>query len=48
MVEGPVFGMAASLVPVEVAREPTFNQDRRGFIFKTWSKEKLDDVRAVV
>ena len=45
MVEGPVFAVAAGLVPVEVAQEPTFNKDRQGFIFKTWSKEELDDGR---
>lgn len=45
MVEGPAFSRAAGLVPVETAQDPTFNKDRQGFLFKTWSKEELDDAR---
>jgi len=42
MVEGPVFGIAAGLVPTELALDPTFNKDRQGFLGRTWSKEELD------
>lgn len=33
VIEGPVFGVVAGLVPPAVAQEPTFNNDRQGFIF---------------
>lgn len=45
IIEGPVFGVVAGLVPPAVAQEPTFNRDRKGFIFEDWSKEELDDGR---
>lgn len=45
MVEGPVFGMAAGLVPVDVAADPTFLADRQGMLGRSWSKEELEEGR---
>ncbi|KAH4959249.1 hypothetical protein HBI81_192100 [Parastagonospora nodorum] len=42
IVEGPVFGMAAGLVPVKMAHEPTFFKDRQGMLGRNWSKEELE------
>jgi hypothetical protein len=42
VVEGPVFGMAAGLVPVKMAHEPTFFKDRQGMLGRNWSKEELE------
>lgn len=44
-IEGPVFGIAAGLVPVDIATESTFNNDRKGFLGRDWSKEELEDGR---
>jgi glutathione S-transferase len=46
MIEGPVFAMAAGLVPVDVAQDPTFKKDRKGMLGKTWEREELDEGRA--
>jgi hypothetical protein len=46
MVEGPVFAMAAGLVPVEFVQDPTFKKDRRGMLGKTWEREELEEGRA--
>jgi hypothetical protein len=45
MIEGPVFEMAAGLVPVEMAQDPTFNKDRQGMLNRNWSREELEDGR---
>ncbi|KAF2030913.1 hypothetical protein EK21DRAFT_100055 [Setomelanomma holmii] len=45
MIEGPVFGQAAGLVPVDVAQDPNFNKDRQGMLGRNWSKEELDEGR---
>lgn len=45
MIEGPVFGIAAGLVPVEVAQDETFAKDRKGFMGRDWSKEELEGGR---
>jgi hypothetical protein len=45
MIEGPVFGMAAGLVPVDVAQDPTFKEDRKGLLGKTWEREELEEGR---
>jgi hypothetical protein len=45
MIEGPVFGMAAGLVPVDVAQDPTFKEDRKGMLGKTWEREELEEGR---
>jgi hypothetical protein len=42
IIEGPVFGMAAGLVPVEMAQDPTFLKDRQGMLGRNWSKEELE------
>jgi glutathione S-transferase len=42
MVEGPVFRMAAGLMPVQ---EDMFRKDRKGFLGRSWGKEELDDGR---
>jgi hypothetical protein len=45
MIEGPVFSMAAGLVPVDVAQNPTFKKDRQGMLGKTWDREELEEGR---
>lgn len=45
-IEGPVFGIAAGLVPVDIATEATFHNDRKGFLGREWTKEELEDGRA--
>ncbi|KAF1945713.1 hypothetical protein EJ02DRAFT_500660 [Clathrospora elynae] len=45
MIEGPVFGIAAGLVPLEVVRDPVFSADRQGMFGKTWSEEELREGR---
>jgi hypothetical protein len=45
VIEGPVFGMAAGLVPVEVVQDEAFRQDRQGMMGRTWSREELDEGR---
>lgn len=44
-IEGPVFGIAAGLLPVEIATESNFNKDRQGFLGRNWSKEELENGR---
>jgi glutathione S-transferase len=46
MIEGPVFGVAAGLIPPESAQDPGVKKDRQGFLGKTWEKEELDEGRA--
>jgi hypothetical protein len=45
IIEGPVFSMAGGLVPVEVAQDPKFKNDRQGMMGRTWSREELDEGR---
>lgn len=45
MIEGPVFGYAAGLVPVGVAQDPTFKKDRQGMLGRTWEKVELEEGR---
>jgi glutathione S-transferase len=45
IIEGPAFGMAAGLVPVEMAQDPTFNKDRQGMLGRTWTREELEGGR---
>lgn len=45
MIEGPVFSMAAGLIDVDVAQDPTFNKDRQGMLGRSWSKEELEKGR---
>jgi glutathione S-transferase len=45
MIEGPVFSMAAGLVPVDVAQNPTFKKDRQGMLGKTWERKELEEGR---
>lgn len=45
MIEGPVFSMAAGLVPVDMAQDPTFLKDRQGMLGRTWSREELEGGR---
>jgi hypothetical protein len=42
IIEGPVFTMAAGLMPVQ---EEMFRKDRRGFLGRNWGKEELDEGR---
>jgi hypothetical protein len=42
MIEGPVFSMAAGLMPVQ---EEMFRKDRKGFLGRNWGKEELDEGR---
>jgi glutathione S-transferase len=46
IIEGPAFGMAAGLVPVDMAQDPTFNKDRQGMLGRTWTREELEGGRA--
>jgi hypothetical protein len=43
MIEGPVFEIAAGLVPVEMAQDPKFNKDRQGMLNRNWSREELEE-----
>lgn len=43
MIEGPVFTMAAGLVPTEKAQDPTFKKDRQGMLGRTWDIEELEE-----
>jgi glutathione S-transferase len=43
IVEGPVFEIAAGLVPVEMAQDPAFNKDRQGLLNRNWSRQELEE-----
>jgi hypothetical protein len=43
IIEGPVFEIAAGLVPVEMAQDPAFNKDRQGLLNRNWSREELEE-----
>ncbi|KAI8938303.1 hypothetical protein NX059_005955 [Plenodomus lindquistii] len=45
IIEGPVFGTVAGLVPAGVAADTTFIKDRAGFLGRTWAKEELEEGR---
>jgi len=45
IIEGPVFGAVAGLVPVDMAQDPTFTKDRQGMLGKIWSREELEEGR---
>ncbi|KAL6710513.1 hypothetical protein ACN47E_008561 [Coniothyrium glycines] len=45
LIEGPVFAIATGLIPVEIATESTFNDDRKGFLGRNWTKEELEEGR---
>lgn len=45
IIEGPVFAIAAGLVPVDAAQDPTVKKDRQGMLGRTWDREELEEGR---
>lgn len=45
MIEGPVFAIAAGLVPTDFVQDPKFAKDRAGFCGREWTPEVLDKGR---
>jgi glutathione S-transferase len=45
IIEGPVFGMAGGLVPLEVVQDEAFRRDRQGMMGRSWSREELTEGR---